>query len=73
MKGQEHFLFIQSDLALRKPAIVAACRPAKPISRYIIRRCEIGTWGTNPRARLFRSVTGQDPLRYRDWLGLGGM
>jgi len=37
MKGQEHLLFIQNDLALRKPAIVAACRLAKPISRYIIR------------------------------------
>src|SRR5260370_12915896 len=53
MKGQEHLLFIQSDLALRKPAIVAARRPAKPISRYIIRRCEIGTWCTNPRAHVF--------------------
>src|SRR6267378_501307 len=37
-KGKNTLLFIQNDLALRKPAIVAACRLAKPISRYIIRR-----------------------------------
>src|SRR5260370_24683193 len=57
IKGQEHLLFIQNELAPRKPASVAACRPATPISRYITRRCEIGTWGTNPLAQVFQWLT----------------
>ncbi len=34
---QELLLLIQKDLTLRKTVIVAVCRLAKPISRYIIR------------------------------------
>jgi hypothetical protein len=64
MEGQKLLLFIQNDLALRKTVIVATCRPAKPISRYIIRRCEIGTWGTNPRAQVFQWLIGNGSLGY---------